>query len=222
MTLSGTLAKTTILLILLVATATYGWASYSMPLLLLGVIGGLILGLATGFKPNWAPVTAPLYALFQGLAVGTISAVYNTRMADTKYAGAVPLAVVGTFAVLGVMVALYATRIIKVNQIFMSVVIGATMAVGVTYLITYFGGMFFPFLRDLAIYKSGPIGIGFSVAVIVLAALNLALDFSVIEGGINSKAPKFMEWYSGYGLLVTLVWLYLEILRLLSKLSSKR
>lgn len=221
MTLDGTMAKTSILLVLMIATAAYGWAAYSMPLLLVGIIGGLGLGLATSFKPNWAPITAPLYALFEGLAVGTISALYNSRMADTKYAGAVPLAVVGTFAVLAVMVLLYVTRIIKVNKLFMSVVVGATLAIAVTYFVTFFGGMFIPGLRELAIFKSGPIGIGFSIGVIVLASLNLALDLSVIETGINSRAPKFMEWYAGYGLLVTLVWLYLEILRLLSKLSKR-
>ena len=222
MTLNGTLAKSGVLLLLLVATSAYSWMAQNIALLWIGLIGGLVLALATSFKPQWSPVTAPLYALFEGLAIGSISVYYAVSMAKTEYAGAVPLAIVGTFAVLGVMLLLYVTRIIKVNQTFMAVVVGATLAIGLTYLVTILGSMFIPGMRDLAIYKSGPIGIGFSAVVIIVAALNLAMDFKVIEDGIQGKAPKFMEWYASFGLLVTLVWLYLEILRLLSKLAGRR
>lgn len=222
MTFNGTLAKTFILLLLLVATSAYAWTAKSMPLMLLGVFGGLGLAIATSIKPKWAPVTAPLYALFEGLAVGTISAYYAASMAGTKYAGAVPLAILGTLAVLAVMLVLYVTRIIKVNQTFRMVVLASTLAIGLTYLVTMLVSMFSPAMANLPIYKSGPIGIGFSAIVIVVAALNLAMDFKVIEDGIRGKAPRFMEWYAGFGLLVTLVWLYLEILRLLAKLSDRR
>lgn len=222
MTLNGTLAKTGVLLLLLIATSVYGWMAQNMALLWLGFIGGVVLAIITSFKPQWAPVTAPLYALFEGLAIGTISLYYAASMAKTEYAGAVPLAILGTLVVLGVMLLLYVTRIIKVNQTFMAVVVGATLAIGLTYLVTIIGAMFIPGMRSLPIYQSGPIGIGFSCVVIIVAALNLAMDFKVIEDGIKGRAPKFMEWYAGFGLLVTLVWLYLEILRLLSKLSSRR
>lgn len=222
MSLNGTLAKTGVLLLLLIATSVYGWMAQNIALLWIGFIGGMVLAVVTSFKPQWAPVTAPLYALFEGLAIGTISLYYAVSMAKTQYAGAVPLAILGTLIVLGVMLLLYVTRIIKVNQTFMGVVAGATIAIGLTYLVTIIGAMFIPGMRSMPIYQSGPIGIGFSCVVIVVAALNLAMDFKVIEDGINSRAPKFMEWYAGFGLLVTLVWLYLEILRLLSKLADRR
>jgi len=222
MTLNGTIAKTGILLAVLAATSAYGWIAHSMGLLILGMIGGIALAIATCVKPQWAPVTALLYAMFEGLAVGTISVIYAEQMAKTQYAGAVPLAILGTLAVLAVMLVLYVTRIIKVNQTFMVVVFGATAAIGLTYLVTMLGGMFFPQMWGMAIYRSGPIGLLFSAVVIVVAALNLALDFQTIETGIQRKAPKFMEWYAGFGLLVTLIWLYLEILRLLSKLADRR
>ncbi|MBS1714453.1 MAG: Bax inhibitor-1/YccA family protein [Armatimonadetes bacterium] len=222
MTLGGTMVKTGLLLLLLIVGAVVGWMSQSIVLLIAGVVGGLILAVMTSFKREWSPVTAPLYAVVEGLAVGTISVVYNANMAKTQYAGAVPLAILGTFVVLGVMLALYATRIIKVTQTFMAVVAGATLAIGITYLFTWIGGMFFKGLFSLPIYQSGPIGIGFSAFVIVLAALNLAMDFQVVESGVQSRAPKYMEWYAGFGLLVTLVWLYLEILRLMSKLAGSR
>ena len=222
MTLNGTIAKTGILLAVLTATSAYGWMAHNIALLILGLIGGIALAIATSFKPQWAPVTAVLYAMFEGLAVGTISVIYAEQMAKTQYAGAVPLAILGTLVVLAVMLVLYVTRIIKVNQTFMVVVIGATAAIGLTYLVTMLGGMFFPQMWGLAIYRSGPIGLLFSAAVIVVAALNLAIDFQTIETGIQRRAPKFMEWYAGFGLLVTLIWLYLEILRLLSKLADRR
>lgn len=221
MTLSGTLGKVGILLALLFAGATVGWLSHNMVLLFVGLIGGLVLGIWTSFKPNVSPWTAPAYAVFEGLLVGTISLYYAQQMADTKYAGAVPLAVLGTLVVFGVMLFLYATRIIKVGQTFVAVVAGATAAIAITYLFTLVGGIFFKGLYNMPIYQATPIGIGFSLFVIVLAALNLALDFKVIEDGVNSRAPKFMEWYAGFGILVTLVWLYLEILRLLSKLARR-
>lgn len=222
MSLGGTMAKTGLMLLVLVATAAIGWQTPTFPMMLVGVIGGLVLALVTTFKAQWSPVTGPLYAAFQGLAVGAISAIYAESMAKTQYAGAVPLAILGTLLVLGVMLLLYATRIIKVNQTFMTVVVGATLAIGITYAVTFFGGMLWPALWQLPMYKSGPIGLVFSGFVIIVAAMNLALDFKTIEDGVKSNAPKYMEWYAGFGLLVTLVWLYLEILRLLSKLAGRR
>ena len=222
MTLGGTLLKTGVLFLLMVATAIYGWQSASMGVMLLGAIGGLILALVTSFKPDWSPVTAPLYALFKGLAVGAISAYYSFQLAKTQYAGAVPMAIMGTLLVLGVMLALYSLRIIRVTKVFSTVVIVATACIALLYLVTFFGSMIWPGLASMGIYGSGPIGLVFSAVVIVVAAMNLALDFQTVENGIQMKAPRYMEWYAGFGLLVTLVWIYLEILRLIAKLSNRR
>ena len=221
MTLSGTLGKVSVLLVLLLAGSVVGWTVHSMPLLVVGLIGSLGLGIWTSFSPKVSPYTAPAYAVFEGLLVGTISVIYAQSMAGTKYAGAVPLAVLGTLVVFAVMLFLYATRIIKVGNTFVAVVAGATAAIGLTYLFTLLGGIFFKGLYSMPIYQASPIGIGFSAFVIVVAALNLALDFKMIEDGTNARAPKFMEWYASFGLLVTLVWIYLEMLRLLSKLSRR-
>lgn len=221
MTLNGTIGKTAILLALLVATAAVGWSVASPALALVGIVAGFGLALAISFKPTFAPIGAPIYALLKGLAVGAISKWYAVAYAASKYSGIVPLAVLGTLATLGVMLLLYRTRVIRVTQTFAMVVAGATIAIAITYLGTLVLGLFGANVGNLPIFGAGPIGIGFSVFVIVLAALNLALDFHVIETGVESGAPKHMEWYAGFGLLVTLVWLYLEMLRLLSKLARR-
>ncbi len=226
MTLGGTMAKTGILFLLLLATAAYGFTHASLPLLAVGALGGLGLCIATCIKPQWAPVTAPLYALAEGLAVGVFSLVANDVVAHSnkaqQYGGIIPMAIFGTLVVFFVMLALYATRIIKVTQTFVGVVVGATLAIALTYLATFVIGFFWKGVYDLGMYGSGPMGLLFSCIVIVVAALNLALDFRIIENGVTGRAPKFMEWYAGFGLMVTLVWLYIEILRLLMKLSSRR
>ena len=168
----------------------------------------------TIFKKEWAPVTAPVYAILEGLALGAISAFYQLQ-----FKGIVFQAVGLTFAVLAVMLMLYRTGVIKVTDKFRFMVVAATAAVGVVYLVTIvlgFFGVTVPF-----IHQSGTIGIVFSLVVVGIASLNLALDFDLISRGSEGGAPKFMEWYAAFGLMVTLIWLYLEILRLLSKLRRR-
>jgi uncharacterized YccA/Bax inhibitor family protein len=221
MTLNGTVGKTGILLLLLIATATIGWASANPVLAIGGLLLGFGLAMVICFNPSFAPVGAPIYALLEGLAVGAISRWYNESYAKGQYTGMVPIAVMGTLFTLGVMLALYRSRVIRVTETFRMVIIGATAAIAVTYLATILLSLFGASVWNMPIYQASPIGIAFSAFVIVIAALNLCLDFNTIEAGIEARAPKYMEWYAGFGLLVTLVWLYLEILRLLSKLSRR-
>ena len=179
------------------------------------LIGGFIVALVTIFKKPWAPVTAPLYALLEGLLLGVISAAYERR-----FGGIVFQAVVLTFGTLFALLAAYRSGAIEATDNFRLGVVSATGAIAVLYLVdlglTFFAGIRVPF-----IHESGPMGILFSLFVVGLAALNLVLDFDFIEKGAASGAPKYMEWYGAFGLLVTLVWLYLEILRLLSKTRKK-
>jgi uncharacterized YccA/Bax inhibitor family protein len=221
MTLQGTVNKTGILLALVIAPAIYTFGQTTanpgsaMVWMIAGLIVGLIAALVTTFKMEWAPITAPVYAIAEGLALGGISAMYNMQ-----FHGIVIQAVMLTVGVLGVMLALYTMRILQPTQKFMMGVFAATGAIALTYLVSMvlgFFGISIPF-----IHSNGLFGIGFSVVVVIVAALNLIMDFGLIESGIRSRAPKYMEWYGGFSLLVTLVWLYLEILRLLSKLASRR
>jgi uncharacterized YccA/Bax inhibitor family protein len=221
MTLTGTIGKSFILLALLLATAVIGWMNPSLPLLIGSAIGGIVIALVTVFKKEWAPFTAPAYALVEGLFVGSLSAIVTLALAKTSYGNAVPLAVLGTMLTFGVMLTLYATRVIRVTETFRTVVVGATIAVLITYAASWLLSIVWPGVWDMPIYGSGWAGIAFSVLVIGIAALNLALDFDLIETGVGVKAPKFMEWYAGFALLVTLVWIYIEILRLITKLANR-
>jgi uncharacterized YccA/Bax inhibitor family protein len=218
MTIGGTVLKTTILLVLLLVTGGFAWSqSVSGPtplgigLLMAGLIGGLITALVTIFIPSVSPFTAPLYAALQGLVLGTISSFFEAR-----YPGIVTQAVSLTIGVLAVMLFVYGTGIIRATAKFKIGVIAATGAICLVYLVDIVASMFSTHLPF--IHESGPIGIGFSVVVVIIAALNLILDFDFIEQGVRQQVPRYMEWYGGFSLLVTLVWMYLEILRLLSKL----
>ncbi|MGE5108532.1 MAG: Bax inhibitor-1/YccA family membrane protein [Sphingobacteriales bacterium] len=224
MTVRGTLNKFGFLFVMMMATAVFSWKYYYdganvMPLILLGAFGGLIVALVITFKKQWSPYLAPAYGLLEGLFVGSISAYYDYAF-RTTYPGIVMHAVGITFAVTIAMFLLYNFRIIQATQKFKAVIFTATAGIAVFYLITWvlsFFGINIPFL-----YQGSAIGIAFSLFVVGIAALNLILDFDMIEQGAAQGAPKYMEWYGGFGLLVTLVWLYLEILRLLSKLSSRK
>lgn len=221
MTLAGTVNKTFILLALLVATATGAWFQLdlvnnpggAMPYILVGAIGGLVLALITVFKATWAPVTAPLYALVEGLFIGAISAMY-----DAQYPGIVMQAVGLTFATLAAMLMAYRSGLIQPTENFKLGVVAATGGICLVYLASIVLGLFG--INMPMIHESGPIGIAFSLFVVTIAALNLVLDFDFIESGVNANAPKHMEWYGAFGLMVTLVWLYIEFLRLLSKLRE--
>lgn len=221
MSVSGAVNKTGILTILVVASAAWTWnrafntgLESVMPLVAVGAIGGLIFAMVTVFKKTWAPITAPIYALLEGLVLGGISAVYEQRFAG------LPMQAVGlTFGVLVALLLVYRTGIIRVTDKFRMGVVAATGGIFVFYLLTWILSFFH--VQFPSVYGAGPLGIGISVAVVIVAALNLVLDFDFIETGARAGAPKYMEWYGAFGLMVTLIWLYLEILRLLGKLRSR-
>jgi len=222
MTLSGTVNKTGILLLCAMATAAWTWHLYLeshdpadvLPLMGLGLIGGLIFSLITIFKKEWSPVTAPVYALLEGLVLGGISAI-----SEVRYPGIGIQAVSLTFGTLFVLLLAYRSGMIQVTDKFRLGIIAATGGIAVFYLLEM--GLGFFGIHFTQINGSGFVGIVFSLFVVGIAALNLILDFDFIEKGVQVGAPKYMEWYGAFGIIVTLVWLYLEILRLLSKLRSR-
>jgi uncharacterized YccA/Bax inhibitor family protein len=222
MTLGGTVNKTGLLLLMCVATAAYTWNLFDpanpgamMPWMLVGGIGGFIVAIVTVFKKTWSPVTAPVYALLEGLFLGGISAFF-----ETQFPGIVMQAVMLTLGVLAAMLMAYKSGLIKATENFKLGVVAATGGIALLYLINI-GMRMFGFEGMGFIHDSGAMGIAFSLFVVVIAALNLVLDFDFIEAGAEAGAPKYMEWYGAFGLVVTLVWLYLEILRLLAKLQSR-
>ena len=221
MTIQGAVNKTGILLALVILSAAFAWNRFSqdpasaMMFMKVGAIGGLIVALVTCFKKEWSPVTAPIYALLEGLALGGISAALNTQ-----WNGIALQAAMLTFGTLFTMLAAYRCGWIRATAKFRTGVIAATGGIFLLYLVSWILGMFGVNLSFM--HGSGLLSIGISVFVVVIAALNLVLDFDVIEQGAQLGAPKYLEWYAAFGLLVTLVWLYLEILRLLAKLNSRR
>jgi len=223
MTLSGTVNKTGILMLCVVATAAWSWSRFFhapatdtvLPFVAIGGIGGFIVALVTTFKKEWSPISAPIYALLEGLALGGISALFELR-----YPGIAIQAVGLTLGTLFVLLMAYHSGLIRVTDKFKLGVVAATGGIAVFYLVQFVLGFFG--VRFAAINGSGLLGIGFSVVVVIVAALNLVLDFDFIESGVSAGAPSYMEWYGAFGLIVTLVWLYLEILRLLVKLNGRR
>lgn len=220
MTIQGTVNKTGFALLILMVAASYTWnlgvADPRIPLFtMVGVFGGLLLAVVTIFKKEWAGTTTPMYAALEGLALGGISVAF-----DARFPGLVSQAVFLTFGTLGALLLAYRSGLVRATENFKLGVFAATGGIALVYLIdlamSWFGaGM--PMVRS-----SGTAGIVFSVLVVGVAALNLVLDFDFIEHGAERGAPKYMEWYGAFGLLVTLVWLYLEILRLLAKLQERR
>jgi len=220
MTIQGAVLKTAILVVILLVTAAYTWSqavagstTVTYGLLIAGALGGFLTALVTIFIPKVSPFTAPVYAALEGLVLGAISAVF-----EAVYPGIVIQAVGLSIGVLAVMLFVYGTGIIRATAKFKIGVVAATGAICLVYLVDIvvsFFGTRLPF-----IHETGPLGIGFSLVVVVIAALNLILDFDFIEQGARQQAPKYMEWYGGFSLLVTLVWMYLEILRLLAKLRG--
>ena len=231
MTVKGTLNKFGFLFLMTLGTAFYAWREYTSggdvwPLILLGVFGGLGVAIVLMFKKEWSPYLSPAYALFEGLFVGGISAFYEYSKASTQdaysggYSGIVLQAVGLTFAVVIAMYLLFTFKIIKVTQRFKAIVFTATAGIAIFYFVCFLLGMFHVAAPSF-LFQNSPLGIGFSVFVVALASMNLILDFDMIEQGAKLGAPKYMEWYGAFGLLVTIVWLYVEILRLLSKLSKR-
>jgi len=219
MTLEGTVNKTAISLAILLLSAYYTYSNAIMSYVFIGFIGGFILALITIFKKEWAPTTVPIYAVLEGLALGGVSKMY----ADAFEPGIVPQAIILTLGILFSLLFAYKTKIIQATENFKLGVFAATAGIGLVYIVSFlmsiFGGGGLPLLNPT---NSSMLSIGFSLFVVVIASLNLVMDFDFIEEGAEKGAPKYMEWYGAFGLLVTLIWLYLEILRLLSKLYSRR
>ena len=216
MTIEGTINKTAMSLLLLMATASYTWSNPSPGLLLFGMLGGFILALVTIFKKTWAPYTVSGYALLKGFALGGIS-----RFFELQYPGIVCQAVFLTFGILAALLLAYKSGLIKPTENFKLGVAAATGGILIVYVIGFVASMFGSALPILSINNSSLFSIGFSLVVVVIASLNLVLDFDFIEEGADRGAPKYMEWYGAFGLLVTLIWLYIEMLHLLAKLRGR-
>ena len=218
MTMRGAVQKSTLLVAVCALSAAFTWKQAmtgpAMGLAIGGAIVGFIVGLVLCFKHTWAPVLAPVYAIAEGLFLGGVSAAAN---AGSK--GIVLQAVALTFGTLFALLAAYQMRLIRASENFKLGVFAATGGIAIFYLIAMVLGFFGIHLAFL--HEGGPIGILFSLFVVTIAALNLVLDFDFIESGANAGAPKYMEWYAAFGLLVTLVWLYLEVLRLLQKMNRR-
>ena len=222
MTIGGTVYKTGLLLLVVLLTAGWTWNLFYKsgniasvtPWMIGGMIGGLVLAIATIFKKTWSPITAPLYAAFEGLLIGGISA-----SLEASFPNIVIQAVGLTFGTLAAMLILYQTGLVRATEKFKLGVLAATGGIAVVYLISIVLGFFG--ISVPVIYGSGWGGIAFSLFVVVIAALNFVIDFDFIEQGATQGAPKYMEWYGAFALMVTLIWLYLEILRLLTKLKER-
>lgn len=219
MTLNGTVNKTGILLLCAIIPALYVWNNYftGEPVggfIALGAIAGLITAIVISFKPEWAPVGAPVYAALEGLVLGGISAIL-----DSVYPGIALQASGLTFGVLFCMLTLYKARIIQASETLRSTLFAATLGIVLVYLVSWLLRMFTGYPIPF-IHEGGIIGVVFSLIVVGIAAFNLIIDFDFIESASAEGAPKYMEWYSAFGLMVTLIWLYIEIIRLLAKLRS--
>ena len=218
MTINGVVNRTALLLLFTVGLAGVTWklafeqSELLFPLMIGGSLGAFVVGLVTIFKKQWAPQTALLYACLEGLALGGISAVFEAR-----YPGIVMQAVSMTFGTMFCLLAAYRSGLIKATENFKLGVVAATGGICVAYLMSMVLGMFGIHM----LHSTGPMSILISLFVVVVAALNLVLDFDFIEAGVDARAPKFMEWYAAFSLMVTLIWLYLELLRLLSKTRSR-
>ncbi len=227
MTARGAMNKFGFLFLMVIAGAGFTWHLYyqgkgetMMPLMMLGVFGGLITAIVITFKRSWAPFLAPLYGLLEGLFLGAISAIMNEAF-KAKYPGLVVQAVGLTLGVAVAMFLLYNSGIIKVTQRFRSVLFTATIGIGIFYLVTMVVRMFGVQMDFMMMGNGSLLGIGISLFVVVIAALNLIMDFDMIEQGAAMGAPKYMEWYCAFGLMVTIVWLYVEMLKLLSRFSRR-
>jgi uncharacterized YccA/Bax inhibitor family protein len=226
MTISGAVNKTGVLVILCVLTAAWTWNRFfgvpaeeaaqavALPVMA-GGIGGFIVAMVTIFKKEWSAVTAPIYALLEGLVLGGVSALLELR-----FRGIAIQAVGLTLGVLVAMLLAYRSGLIKVTDKLRLGIVAATGGIAVFYFLQFILGFFG--IHFTMINGATPIGIGFSILVVAIAALNLVLDFDLIENGARYGAPKYMEWYSAFALMITLVWLYFEILRLLSKVRSRQ
>ncbi len=215
MTIAGVSVKTMIFLAFFAAAGAWGWSlvdsSTSLPWWWwLASLAVFVLAIVTTFKPQLAIITGPLYAIVQGIAIGSLSNIYNEA-----WDGIALQAIIATIAVFLAMLFLFVTGLIKVTNKFRGIVIGATLAIALLYFVSFIASLFGWFVTP--VYSSGPVGIGFSLIIVGVAALNLMLDFDMIVRGVNARMPRQFEWFAAFGLLVTIIWLYIEILRLLAK-----
>lgn len=217
MTINGTVNKTAISLFLLIGTGYFTFGVINPIILIVCGIGGFITAIVTVFKKQWAPITVPIYAILEGGLLGGVSFMYNSM-----YNGIVTDAIFLTVGILLSLLFAYRSGLIKPTENFKLGIFAATGGIAIVYVINMVMGFFGSSMGVMQIDNASPMSIGFSVVVVVIAALNLVLDFDFIEEGAESGAPKYMEWYGAFGLLVTLIWLYLEILRLLAKLNSRK
>jgi uncharacterized YccA/Bax inhibitor family protein len=223
MTLAGAVSKTGILMALCAASAIGIWVTSSSlgpstsTAIIIAAVIGFVLAMATSFVPRWAPITAPLYAIVEGVFLGGLTLTFN---AIPQYAGLPLTALALTILAGGVMLMLYVTRIVRVTQRFRAIMLGAMLAIMAFYLITMVVG-FFGVSVPIA-NGSSPLSIGISLVIVGVASLSFLLDFDMIEQAVNHGSPRYLEWYGAFGVLVTFVWLYLEVLRLLAKLSGRR
>jgi uncharacterized YccA/Bax inhibitor family protein len=229
MTIAGSVNKAGILIVLVMLSAAFVWNQFFHSLsltapgespasgvggyIMIGAFGGFIAAMVTVFKKEWSPVTAPIYALLEGLFLGGISAMFELR-----YPGIAIEAVAATFGTAFCLLLAYRSGLIRASEKLTLGIVAATGGIAIVYFLSMILGFFN--VQIPGIFGNGPIGILFSVVVVIVAAMNLILDFDLIEKGAASGAPKYMEWYGAFALMVTLVWLYLEILRLLSKLRG--
>ena len=227
MTVRGSITKFGFLMLMVIAGAAYTWNMYEVrpqtmtTMLWVGLIGGLVTGLVVSFKPTLAKYLAPAYGLLEGFVIGALSAIVNAMFA-TKFPNLVLTAVGLTFGVAIAMFLLYNFRIIRPTQKFRAIIMGSVLGIMLFYLITILLSAFGVHMQFMSITDSSPLGIGISLFVVAIASMSLILDFENIEVGAQTGAPKYMEWYSAWGLLVTMVWLYIEVLKLLSRLASSR
>jgi len=217
MTIDGTVNKTSIALILLLLSSYYTYSTSNTGFIFIGLITGIVLAIATIIKKTWSPITVPLYAICEGLALGGISAIY-----ESMYTGIVQQAIFLTLGIFTALLFAYKTKIIKATENFKLGVFAATGGIAIVYFISFIMSFWGGGLSIMNIQNASMMSIGFSVFVVIIAALNLVLDFDFIEEASEMGVPKYMEWYATFGLLITLIWLYLEILRLLAKLQSRR
>ncbi len=217
MTIEGTVNKTALSLFLLVGTGYLTFNPINPAIIFTCGIGGFIVAIITVFKKQWAPITVPIYAILEGALLGGISFMYNSL-----YDGIVTNAIFLTVGILLALLTAYRSGIIKPTENFKLGIFAATGGIALVYFVNFIMGFFDSSMGIMQIDNASPLSIGFSIVVVIIAALNLVLDFDFIEEGAENGAPKYMEWYGAFGLLVTLIWLYLEILRLLAKLNSRR
>jgi uncharacterized YccA/Bax inhibitor family protein len=227
MSVRGAINKFGFLLLMVIGGAAFTWQQFysgqpssAVTFLWIGLIGGLITSIAITFKPNWSPYLAPIYALLEGFLLGAISAIVNKQF-ETKYPGIILQAVGLTFAVAIAMFLLFNFRIIKATKMFKSIILTASLGIFIFYILWWLLGAFGVEMSFMSWNDTSWLGMGINLFVAGIAALSLILDFDMIEKGAEQGAPKYMEWYGAFGLMVTMVWLYIQILKLLSRLGSR-